>query len=355
MLSPKGVLVQVAMAVCLSLALSAQQFTDRAGFELDAKIDYRQCRLAIENGFVAIHVAGIVKNSETDQIEVFRWHGQKVVGLNLLKAVEGAHSMSVNDISIGPTGLVAMIATLADSTLRLGEGLFIYDSSAKSLNVFWLPEGRRVARLRVDEDENIWALGEGAESIDPSTLPMITKYDKKGKIVNEFLSRSEFPVHASLIKEGPDFGGSISFGLTDERIWFWLPEDQQLVTLRKDGSDVQKVKTGLPTWPGGGDMSEKILTVVNPHSTWLSSGRFLAMVGFSTESRSEHAVSLFEWQSNTATWRALPDNNLGGWFYGVDQNEMIFGVAYPQESVPFLEIGRASLPDFASKLGPVRK
>lgn len=257
MFSLNGALIQLALTLSLSLALSAQQLTDWSGFQLDLRIDYRGYRIAVENGFVAIHLAGIVENRETDQIEVFRWHGQKVVGLNLLQAVEGAHSMSVNEVSIGPTGLVAVIATLADSTLRLSEGLFLYDSNAESLNVFWLPEERGAVRLRVDEDENIWALGEGAGSKDPSTLPMITKYDKQGNILKEFLSRSEFPVHARLAEEGRDVGGSISFGLTDDRVWFWLPKDRQLVTLRKDGSDVQKVKTGLPSWPGGGEKSEK--------------------------------------------------------------------------------------------------
>ncbi len=249
MFSLNGALTQLALAISLPLALSAQQLTERAGFVLDGRIDYRGYRTAVENGFVAIHVACIVENSETDQLEIFRWRGQKVVGLNLLKAVEGAHSMSVNEVSIGPTGLVAVIATLADSTSRLAAGLFLYDPSAESLNVFWLPEWRSVVRLRVDKDENIWALGEGTESKDPSTLPMITKYDRKGNIVKEFLPRSEFPVHARLAEEGPDVGGSISFGLTHDRVWFWLPKDQQLVTLRKDGSDVQTVKTGLPSWP----------------------------------------------------------------------------------------------------------
>ncbi len=257
--------------------------------------------------------------------------------------------MSVNEVSIGPTGLVAVIATLADSTSRLAAGLFLYDPSAESLNVFWLPEWRSVVRLRVDKDENIWALGEGTESKDPSTLPMITKYDRKGNIVKEFLPRSEFPVHARLAEEGPDVGGSISFGLTHDRVWFWLPKDQQLVTLRKDGSDVQTVKTGLPSWPGGIVKSEKIQTVVYPHSTWLPPGRFLAMVRFRTESRSDHAVGLFEWQSSSATWRALPDIDpikLGGWFYGVDQDKMIFGLGltYPRENSPFLQIGKVSLP-----------
>lgn len=66
MLSLKGALTPLALAVSLSLALSAQQLTDRAGFELDRRIDYRGCRAAVEKDFVAIHLAGIVENRETE-------------------------------------------------------------------------------------------------------------------------------------------------------------------------------------------------------------------------------------------------------------------------------------------------
>ncbi|MEW5974163.1 MAG: hypothetical protein AB1898_00010 [Acidobacteriota bacterium] len=262
-------------------------------------------------------------NPDEDQLEVYNRDGSRKLSLNLLKSLPEARSLAIWDFSIGQSGLLAVGAVARSEKDELSSHLLIYDLSGQLLSAARLPAGKEVRKLEVDEDDSIWVMGAGSGGKDPKEVAMITRFGREGQVLEEFLPRSQFSLHAKSTEEAPEVGGRISFGLTKELVWMWLPPGQ-LVTLRKDGSDVQIADTGLPRWPGPLDPPAHSRISVEG-CFLLPSGRLLANVWF--YSGEETSMVLSDWDPGTGEWHTIPrlaydasDSSL--FLVGVEQGEM---------------------------------
>jgi len=245
----------------------------------------------------------IVSESPRDaQIELFDQSGGQPLSLSPFQSFPGIKAISISDVSVAPSGTIAVAAVAVAADAAPASCLLVYSGAGQLLHAFRLPAEREPMRLELDENDRIWALGVGAGFKDPGDVPMVFAYDTDGNVVHEFLRRAQFAKDAQLTREGPFDGGAVSFGLAGDRVWFFLPASRQLVTLKRDGSDTQIVDTGLPS----------PLPSVNPvglihaqcrNASLLPSGRFLIQMNFTTESSVRN--DLYEWDAGKRVWKAL--------------------------------------------------
>lgn len=328
------------MTFILAVALPVSLVADPANrLQLSVTPRFVEKRLLkVENNSIITFLAQST-NKDEDQIEVFARSGKKILSLNPFRSMEGAVGITLWDVSVGSTGLVAVAGVYANPSKRPAMALLTYSREGQLLRAYYIPPERSILKLEVDADESIWALGGGSDEKAPATVAMITKYDKRGNVLKDFLPRSDFPMDAKETGEGPDIGGQVSFGLTNERVWFWLPRPRQLVTLRKDGSDVQKFITGLPTWPGSDTPRDKVIAEA-ARASWLPSGEFLAEVIH--KSQSLNKVGLHLWDPASDAWKLIPTDmtNSGvGRLWAVDQDQMVFVYRWAKRGETLFEIG----------------
>lgn len=205
--------------------------------------------------------------------------------------------MAVWDVSVGPSGLVAVAAVVVGPGGPPVATLLIYGAGHRLQTALALEPWREIVELQVDTDGSIWALGAGAGGKDPALVPTVMRFDSGGR-VKDFLPRASLPSNAPLTEQGIIEGGAVGFGLTAERVWLYLPLGWSLITMKKDGSGVTITPTGEPSSPFPYSGSETP-TVLIQRSSLLPGGDFLAHWKFKTPS-SFHS-GLYNWRQS-AGW-----------------------------------------------------
>jgi hypothetical protein len=272
-------------------------------------------------------VAWQIRSSDTsrDQVELFNGRGEKLFSLNPLKAVEGATEMSIWDVGVGTTGLVAVAAVFADDEGRRSASLLNYSNTRGLIRAFSLDPARMIRCLAVDESDNVWALGEESGDEDPALVPMVFKYNPSGELVGRYIPRVELPPAVS--KEGGDgrVAGPDALGLTKDGVWFWLPERRALVTFQRDGSHIEILNVGTPAWTSPeGTGSDVDVTFGKP--VLLSSGAFVVRVSFLGKSSSRGEFYVWDKIRN---WKVVSSALPAGNIVGTDGDQLVFGSAKP--------------------------
>lgn len=292
--------------------------------------------LKVENGFLVAY-NGSTEDSTRDQIYVLDWTGRLLRSLNPLGSAAGATSITIWDVSIAPTGVLAVNAVFRSGAGELFAALLTYDYRGNLQRSFALDQGE-FNKIELDEQGNIWGLGHGALGDDAASLPVIFEYDPKGTLLNQFLRRSQFPRDAKHINEGMGHGGFAAFGLAPGMVWFWLPESRQLVTMKRDGSDVKIVNTGLPAWSEPnkpeGDMEVEIETAQT-----LPSGQLLFEAFFRSKSGHNNKRALFLWDG---AWKRIAFKEIDSFsatLVGVNGSQLVL----LKQGSPLWEIRQAPL------------
>jgi hypothetical protein len=320
-------LLAAASSLCLLIAFtpptaSAQATIGSIPFELESPAGHQ---VKVENGWVLFWVP-TTSDSSLDQVELFTPFGEKILSLKPLLAVQGSKRSAIWDVSAGPSGLVAVAAQFMDSQGRGTGSLLLYNASGELIGDWPVPGGNDIFRLEVDQDDSIWAIGMGIfgkNGNDPSTVeapPLLLHIGPDGNILSELTTQPQFRLQNSveIIKDG-DLDASL--GITGDRVWFYLPGLQELLTLGRDGGNLKIVNTGVPVPPSGGPFRDTEIR----HASYLADGTLLAQVDFFSPNARYSSSNLYAWSHQTNRWTALQEDEIdwqGTSFLGVEGNRL---------------------------------
>lgn len=258
-----------------------------------------------------------------DQVELFNRRGERLFSLNPLKAVQDAVQMSIWDVGVGASGLVAVAAVFADEERRPSASLLLYSSTGGLIRAYSLTAEQGIRRLAVDESDCIWALGDesGSGDVDPAVAPMVFKYNASGDVVGRYIPRAELPPVFSVDPASGRLAGPDALGLTKDGVWFWLPDRRALVTFHRDGTHIEFLTVGAPAWtPPEGAGGE--VEVVFGKPVVLSSGLFVVPVSFHTSTSGE--TGLYKWTKSGA-WTRLTSTLPAGSLRATEGDQLVFG------------------------------
>jgi hypothetical protein len=309
-----------------------------AAISVKVSIPYERRTFKVVNDFVVVWQFRRWSDKNQDQIELFSRFGERLFTLNPLKAIRGATEVSIWDVAVGPTGLLAVAAVSADEEGRHAVSLLLYSSSGGLVRAYSLD--RMVRRLAVDEDENVWALGENWGDEDPALVPVVFKYNRNGELVGRYVPRAELP---PIINGDSGTGaGSDAMGLTEAGVWFWLPDRRALVTFHRDGTHIEISQIGAPNWAPP-DASGSNVEVMFGRPCLLSTDTFVVPVSFRAATASDHAV--YAWDKGKAAWKKLSSAATPlpkGGIVGTDGDRIVFGAA--RSDRPEIEFESVDLP-----------
>ena len=261
--------------------------------------EYAHLQVKAEHAFV-ISWDGISDDRDNSQITVSNLQGDRPMGLNVLRPVPDAKSVSVWDVSIRGN-LVAVAAVY-----KAKEGippahpvalLLLFDFGGRLLSAFHVDPARQVYLLAIDDQSNIWTLTDGGgTTVDPSTVPMVIKYSADGKVLKELLKHNLFPFHAESIRSDIEIGSPV-MGYDSGVVWFWLPGSNDLVTIRTTDANTAIMKTQFPTRAGH---KEVPLAIARE-----SSGNLIAQVREDDDQLRPEVVSevaYYRWSASTGLW-----------------------------------------------------
>lgn len=280
-----------------------------------------------ENGSIISWVdVSALSDAEAGQVEIFDEHGQPTTSFNVLRSVEGARSVTVEDVSAREGGPIAVAAVYVskegDRIAPPVASLLLYDANGRLNSAFALSPLRSVRKLVVDEGSNIWTLTENFDEGDPLAVPMVVEYSAEGAVVREELPRSALWSHGVAPAEGM-YLGRITMGCVAGIAWVWLPGSTDLVTISASDGKVTIVQTGLPSRQ---KYKEDPLDVARE-----ASGN---VVGVFREDGDggQSELSYYSWSPTTKVWsrfkpgpcdgeRLLGIGNAGQLYYGFRERE----------------------------------
>lgn len=208
--------------------------------------DYRGVK--VEGGFVVTWQVTSRDANSTD-VEVTDEKGSSLVRIGVLKTVPDASRVSIYDVSA--RGNIIAIAAVFQSKkgnkqVRPTSSLMIFNVRGQLVSAVALVPSYAIRKLEVDDDANIWALGDHVDvDVDPSKVPMLVEYSPEGKIKRRLLPRNQFPLHAFEIKEGVAIGAP-AMGFNGGIVWFWLPGSTDMVSVTTNDGNASVTKTNVP-------------------------------------------------------------------------------------------------------------
>jgi hypothetical protein len=239
----KLVILSTLIGLC-SLHASTQAMDPVQHKQRHLKIDRVQ---KFENGLV---ISWLINSDDPgmDQIQLSDAQGKQLAALRVLRLVPDAASVTIYDVSAQPRQMIAVAAVFRSKNPtfpRPADTLITFDSDGHLRGVSALDPSREIMRLELDESSRIWTLTTHSDERDPATIPLIVEYDAAGNVINELLTRSQFPPHASILRESEKVG-PIASGYYAGVVWFWFPESSDLLTIRVSSESVARTKTLLP-------------------------------------------------------------------------------------------------------------
>lgn len=244
-----------------------------------------------ENGLILSWISASVDSSKND-VTVLDNHGHALTTLSVLRLVPEAVSASIYDVSARSDQIIAVAVVYRakkNSIYTTAAALFTFDFSGRLLTASALAAWREIWHLELDEHSNIWTITSHPGSKTPAQVPMVVKYDSRGNILEEMLTRDRFPLHARGITENSSIGG-VGSGYEGGKMWFWLPGSSDFVTIETDSGNIAITKTGLPQG-----------RVVPMRMVRQSSGKLIAEAQvFPTADRSSVRKEYFSWSPQTS-------------------------------------------------------
>lgn len=203
---------------------------------------------SVENGY-AVFMQDVPAKQNTQRVHLHRLVDGSRATMDPLVHVTEADEIYVRDVSVGKSGVVAL-ATIALSKTQPTETivalLLLYDTRGNLLSAQrLLGQGQSILRLKVDDDNTIWAVSRGTKSGDPLSTPLLYKYTHLGASVSVIYTRASVP-EISLLSPYVRGVGSLSFGMTQESVYCWVPQMQAMLIMAKNGSGVSRVPLAVP-------------------------------------------------------------------------------------------------------------
>ncbi|NWG13842.1 MAG: hypothetical protein HXY20_09940 [Acidobacteria bacterium] len=303
-------------------SVSAQGQTEEKVIIQPGAID-RCTFLAIDNGY-STYYEELSAEHQAWRIHVLNRSGIPVCSIDPLGQIEGAKDLSVYDVSVGRSGLIAVSLVAVDDMSDPASMLLMYDLAGRLKNALKLEPGKHLEKLKVDADDSIWGVGYSSGASDPSRVPMFYRFSELGKRTEGFFARSDFPEIASGTKNyvvTPSTHVPIGFGVTPKTVWCWLPSSQELVLFDKSGSNLRRYRTGLPESPYRDLDRTKIQSFF-----MTDSGSMIAYVGFSSLGQRLVRAHLFAWNPTASIWTPIPHEGIETWAdrpVGTEGNRLI--------------------------------
>src|SRR5262249_43510417 len=190
-------------------------------------------------------------------------------------------------VSVGKSGLIAVSLVAVAEHVDPIAMLLVYDSKGVMIRAKKLEKGGELGKIRVDSDDSIWAL-----RLDLGGQPdddVYTFYQFTSDLVSAkgFCTRRELGIGNGRIKSTVREVGVLSFGITDAKVWCWLPETQELLLFSKDALTLSRFHTGLPKFPNSDIVRRRINKGI-----MTDTGELVAPVGFLAKTRAESKVHL---------------------------------------------------------------
>jgi hypothetical protein len=203
-----------------------------------------------ENGLVIAWHRGDSKDAQTSVVSIYDKQGKSLLNVDMLRFVPEAKTVSILDVSAKAQQMVAVSAVYVKATdVPPAAALLYIDFNGALLSADALEPAREIAALALDDDLNVWTLTMSSGGKEPSRVPLVIEYDRKGDTVRELLMRNLFPPHEETIESRPTSGWE-SAGYSSGTFWFWLPTSTDFVTIRTlDGEVLSRSKTGYPQVP----------------------------------------------------------------------------------------------------------
>ena len=176
-------------------------------------------------------------------LEVFDRNGSRVAILNILTNFPKDRAVSIYDAAVQPGRAIVVAACLVAREKEEVRGTLLYYDWHGALTQA-VDLARSINLLDVDEDGNVWALFNGAGDGGPAKSPVIAIF-RGGRIIKSFLNWSYFPHHDYEIDTGRKANGFPAFGITPERVWFWLP-GCEVFSFDRDGGNLTRLRMKLP-------------------------------------------------------------------------------------------------------------
>ena len=233
------------------------------------------------------------KDPASDAIEAFDPNGERVFGVNLFKLLPSAKTISIEDVAARRGQPLAVAAAIREKDDRVRAVLLYVRWDGALVRSIDLDASREIGWLEFDEAGNVWALtgylgrkvwaDTNAAGIDCPLGPLILAFTRDGQIARSLLKQSDFP---DGFQESQAIGGSVSFGVTQETIWFWQPVRHRMIVVDRASSSVKRISTPLPvsrSWLVRASHSRSARPLAVPQievgfSAFLPSGEVLANI-----------------------------------------------------------------------------
>lgn len=304
-------------------------------------IPFEHRSFKVQNDFVIVWLGSQLSDDTKDRIELFDRFGERLFSVNPIKAIQGAIEMSIWDVGVGSAGLVAVSAVSVDKESNRTGCLMFYSNRGKLLGVYPVQPKQFIRRLVVDEEDNVWGLGEDWSDNEETPVPAVFKYSRGGEFRGRYGPQQGLP--PSVTEETGLLGGPESIGLTKDGVWFWLPDRRALVTFQRDGTHVEISPLGTPEWKLPEGANGSTAEVGFGHGYLLPTGKFV--VPFAVNSAKGSQSDIYTWEKSKTAWKLLasPEATLPkGGIAGTDGDRVVF--ALPRSDRHEIEFESVDLP-----------
>jgi hypothetical protein len=178
--------------------------------------------------------------------------------------------------------------------------LLVYSVDGALTRATSLAPNLEIRKLEFDSQGNVWTLTMSSGDQSPDNAWMVIEYGPDGKIIKRLGARSEFPSDAAVLREGKEVGGEVSFGLSGDRIWFYLPDTHQLAIAGLSGPSFDRYSTSIPQPPMSMDA---VQGPVVRQAALLNSGSLLAF--FTFLGGDQNYGGTYIWRVSTGNWEAV--------------------------------------------------
>ena len=196
---------------------------------------------------------------DRDAIEAFDRNGVRVLGVNVYKLLPFAKTISISDVAVLRNESIAVAVVTRETDDQTRAWILQVGWDARLTRVTELDAAKEIGWLDFDNAGNIWGLTDYlGEKVRKDTIyngvpcplgPLILVFNPEGKIVKSLLKQADFP---DSLREGSAIG-QVSFGLTNDKVWFWQPAKHRMIVTDREAANVRKIS--IPharTWNLGG-------------------------------------------------------------------------------------------------------
>jgi hypothetical protein len=205
------------------------------------------------------------KDRARDAIEVFDRQGVRLFGIDIYRLLPSAQTVSIYDVAVRRNESIAIAAVSRGKGSQTRAWLLRLGWDGGLAHMTELDAANEIDWLDFDEAGNVWGLTDyEGEKVRKETIyngtpcplgPLILVFNPDGKIVKSLLKQADFP---DGLHQAPDIG-QVTFGLTNDRVWFWQPARHRMIITDREGSSIQKTSIRhAPAWNLGG------LTLLTP-------------------------------------------------------------------------------------------